>query len=205
MSFWNDERLGTLRRLWQAGYSSGQISDKLGTTRSAVIGKVYREKLQGGSIPGRGGRQKDNSEARALQTKIAHANKKLKRERAQNKPFPIGDKPLPKFGPVEPYVERQQPYEPPMSQRVNWDQLQDHHCRFVIGDPSGSYQFCGGRKLNGISYCEEHAKIVFKAPEPIGMAASRPNLSRGGEIDRVLGVDSQKAVSAVPERETEDA
>ena len=40
---WTVERELTLRRLWKAGWSAGEISLQLGsTTRNAVIGKLHR-------------------------------------------------------------------------------------------------------------------------------------------------------------------
>lgn len=40
-------------------------------------------------------------------------------------------------------------------------QLQDHHCRWPIGeDPP--YRFCGTDKQPGQPYCAEHTKLAFK-------------------------------------------
>lgn len=207
MSFWNDERETILTRLWADGLSASEVAQEMGITRSAVIGKVHRMKIKGGSVPGRGGRQKESPETRQLLRKIQLANKR--QARAANKPFPIGDKAPPKLGPVQPYVEKPQPYDPPMNQRVTWDQLEDHHCRFILGDVQKSWCYCGGKKLNGVSYCGHHARIVFAVPEiAFGMRANRPDLSRGGQIERSLGVDSPKAAVAVPaasKGELEDA
>ena len=210
MSWWNDEREAILTKLWGEGYSSSQIAGKLGITRSAVIGKVYRMKIQGGSVPGRGGRQKENFETSSLRIKLAATAKKMKQASAKNRPFAIGERAPPKFGPIEPYIEKPQPYEPPMEQRVTWDQLEDHHCRFVLGDVAKpGWCYCGGKKLNGVSYCEGHARIVFAAPETAhGMHARAPDLTRGGQIERSLGEVNPQAIAAVPaasEREREDA
>lgn len=45
-SSWTDDRLDTLVRMWRENKSGGQIARKLGTTRSAVLGKINRLGLQ---------------------------------------------------------------------------------------------------------------------------------------------------------------
>lgn len=45
---WNDERIATLKKMWQQGKSASEIADKLGgITRNAVIGKAHRLGLSG--------------------------------------------------------------------------------------------------------------------------------------------------------------
>ena len=40
---WTDERVETLKRMWNDGQSASQIAKELGgVTRNAVIGKVHR-------------------------------------------------------------------------------------------------------------------------------------------------------------------
>ncbi|MDQ3559688.1 MAG: GcrA cell cycle regulator, partial [Pseudomonadota bacterium] len=49
---WTDERVETLKRLWQEGLSASQIAAELGgVTRNAVIGKVHRLGLSGRGQP----------------------------------------------------------------------------------------------------------------------------------------------------------
>jgi GcrA cell cycle regulator len=46
MSFWTDERIDQLTKLWRAGHSARDIAFQLGaSSRDAVIGKVHRLKL----------------------------------------------------------------------------------------------------------------------------------------------------------------
>jgi hypothetical protein len=37
---------------------------------------------------------------------------------------------------------------------------EDHHCRFVIGEPSAG-QICGVRRHRGLPYCQEHAAVCY--------------------------------------------
>jgi GcrA cell cycle regulator len=49
---WTDERVSTLKKLWQDGLSASQIAKQLGgVTRNAVIGKVHRLGLSGRAAP----------------------------------------------------------------------------------------------------------------------------------------------------------
>ncbi|MDD3445196.1 MAG: GcrA family cell cycle regulator, partial [Zavarzinia sp.] len=49
---WTDERIATLRDLWEQGLSASQIAARLGNiTRNAVIGKVHRLGLSGRPSP----------------------------------------------------------------------------------------------------------------------------------------------------------
>jgi hypothetical protein len=44
------------------------------------------------------------------------------------------------------------------------DRADQHHCTFVIGEPSAR-QCCGVRRLPGQAYCQEHHKRCFTQPD----------------------------------------
>lgn len=49
---WTDERIETLRRMWEAGQTASQIAEELGgVSRNAVIGKAHRLGLQSRPSP----------------------------------------------------------------------------------------------------------------------------------------------------------
>ena len=49
---WTDERIDTLRRMWEAGQTASQIAEELGgVSRNAVIGKAHRLGLQSRPSP----------------------------------------------------------------------------------------------------------------------------------------------------------
>ena len=53
---WTDERIDTLRRLWEQGLTASQIADDLGNvTRNAVIGKAHRLGLKSRPSPVKAG------------------------------------------------------------------------------------------------------------------------------------------------------
>ncbi|MEA3538998.1 MAG: GcrA family cell cycle regulator, partial [Pseudomonadota bacterium] len=52
---WTDERIETLRSLWEKGLTASQIADKLGNvSRNAVIGKAHRLGLKARPSPVKG-------------------------------------------------------------------------------------------------------------------------------------------------------
>ena len=45
MFLWTDERVDTLKQLWNAGIACAAIGDELGCSKNAVVGKAHRLKL----------------------------------------------------------------------------------------------------------------------------------------------------------------
>lgn len=51
----------------------------------------------------------------------------------------------------------------PMSQRKTLLELENHHCRYIVGDPMvGDYFYCGAVQKDGSSYCAEHHARCFE-------------------------------------------
>ena len=47
---WTDERIATLKKMWEGGSTASQIAEELGgVSRNAVIGKAHRLSLQRGA------------------------------------------------------------------------------------------------------------------------------------------------------------
>lgn len=193
---WNDERVALLKKLWADGMSARVIANRLGNvTRNSVISKVHRL-----GLPQRatrvGGRRQKRPEAPS----------------AKAKPFVISpaQRQRPPPLPVEPYVEKPAPYEPPLSQQVAKDDLEAHHCKFPIGDPrDAAFRHCGGRRVIGTPYCDQHCRIAF-APlrVPAGVAAAATRFRAGWRNAPYPSHPSQKqdsAASGLPEPEKEDA
>lgn len=44
--FWTDEKVATLKDLWEQGYSGSLIAERIGCTRNAILGKVFRLQLE---------------------------------------------------------------------------------------------------------------------------------------------------------------
>jgi GcrA cell cycle regulator len=138
-SNWTAERVALLRKYWAEGLSASQIARRVGVvSRNGVIGKIHRLGMAG----------------------HAPANKARKRVLTQSNIWG------PKLAKGEPAMEPA-PMPPPAVDdvaRVSFAQLEDHHCRFIPGEPTDG--FCGLDKVPGTSYCGGHLQRCTTAPAP---------------------------------------
>ena len=145
---WTDERVESLKKLWQDGLSASQIAKQLGgVTRNAVIGKVHRLGLSGRAAPSKPARPTFKAPRPARPAAAPAAPR-----RVAEQTVPVAAAPSP--SPVR-YVE-----EAPGTATVLT--LGAHMCKWPIGDPSSdSFTFCGRRQDEG-PYCVEHARIAYQ-------------------------------------------
>ena len=62
---WTDERIDTLRKMWESGNTASQIAEQLGgISRNAVIGKAHRLGLQSRPSPVKAGEPKAKAAAK---------------------------------------------------------------------------------------------------------------------------------------------
>lgn len=149
---WDNERTERARKLWREGYSASVIASALGgVTRNAVIGRMHRIGESGRFTPTRTvkvsrPRSRLTPEQRAERARQQTLSKV---KRKQIGPFPA--EPLPP------------PDTPaPLYQRKTLLELQEHHCRWPIGNPGEpEFHFCGATKVLG-SYCETHARQAYQ-------------------------------------------
>jgi len=146
---WHDEAISDLRRHWSDGYSASEIAKRLErfgkVTRCAVIGKVRRLGLESRkpSGPGLAALPKRRCALRRPQLKPIMYRPPVKRAAYMRaEPLPI---------PAAPDVAR-----------VQLMDLEPHHCRWPVGEPTQG--FCGCDKVPGLSYCEAHAHRAFAIP-----------------------------------------
>src|SRR3954468_20959931 len=125
---WTDERVETLKKLWQEGHSASQIAKQLGgVTRNAVIGKVHRLGLSGRAAPSQPARPafKAPRPARPAAQAMPSAPRRVAPVEAPSAPAASASAPpsLPAFR-----------HEEPGSATVLT--LGAHMCKWPIGDPS---------------------------------------------------------------------
>ena len=59
----------------------------------------------------------------------------------------------------------------PSGQRVTILQLNEHTCKWPIGDPQGEdFHFCGSRSNSGSPYCERHSRLAY---QPVNSSRKR--------------------------------
>jgi GcrA cell cycle regulator len=84
---WTDERIATLKKMWEGGATASQIADELGgVSRNAVIGKAHRLGLKSRPSPVKA---KDKKKpAKKATTKAAASAKKASAAKPATKPAP---------------------------------------------------------------------------------------------------------------------
>ena len=153
---WNDERVELLKKLWAEGLSASQIAGRLGgVTRNAVIGKVHRLGLSG----------------RATTSRMKSHRPRARASAKRNGKSRFGSVGNPALRAL--YHQDAQPFTPaveelviPEKERKSIQTLTENHCRWPIGDPQmADFHFCGKSKVNGLPYCEFHARRAFQPPQ----------------------------------------
>jgi GcrA cell cycle regulator len=177
---WTDERVELLKKLWMEGLSASQIAGELGegVTRNAVIGKVHRLKLSARAKPTNttprarpAPRQAPRRPSGPSSVSSASAGASTM-SAAANKPRPSMPRPqvmgatalaiTPEFE-ASPYVApATQELFIPEDKRLSLLQLNEHTCKWPIGDPlSKDFYFCGQHSLETGPYCEFHSRRAY--------------------------------------------
>ncbi|MCU0903437.1 MAG: GcrA cell cycle regulator [Tabrizicola sp.] len=186
---WTDERVETLKRMWNEGQSASQIAKELGgVTRNAVIGKVHRLGLSN-----RVGGKEDEDEATpapaAATIKPEPAPRPEPAVRAEApRPAAPAAAPAAPVSNVTPLPVRKaiipagQPLPPQPSlneispealasvrevekraKKLTLMELTERTCKWPIGDPATEdFWFCGLPSLPGKPYCEAHVGVAFQ-------------------------------------------
>jgi GcrA cell cycle regulator len=187
---WTDERVETLKRMWNEGQSASQIAKELGgVTRNAVIGKVHRLGLSN-RVGG-----KDEEEEGTAAPAPAQAAKPEPAPRPDPAPAPRAEAPRPAAPAAAPassnvtplpvrkaIVPAGQPLPPQPSlneispealasvrevekraRKLTLMELTERTCKWPIGDPATEdFWFCGLPSLPGKPYCEAHVGVAFQ-------------------------------------------
>ncbi len=174
---WTDERVETLKKLWQEGHSASQIAKQLGgVTRNAVIGKVHRLGLSGRAAPSQPTRPLYKP-ARPPRPAVSQAQSPHSAAHATAHTAPVARRTEPVISrpvistPVVPYIE-----EPGTATVLT---LGAKMCKWPIGDPSSdSFSFCGRRSDDGTPYCVEHARLAYQPSQKAKKRDGGTDLSR---------------------------
>jgi GcrA cell cycle regulator len=153
---WTLERSALLRRLWNdEGLSGGEIAERMGLSRNAVIGRVHRMGLQ----------KRNDRKANAQKANVTKRSKRLTRRELTHK---VSSMTLP-AAPVAPvdageWKEVHVNFEPRGLISI-WD-LKEHHCRWPYdNEPMTTY--CGHDRLPGKPYCKKHFETGMEPKCPL--------------------------------------
>jgi GcrA cell cycle regulator len=157
---WTPENVAIMTEMLAKGRTSRHVSDVIGCSRNAVIGKALRLKIprnrkQGASQP--------RSKARAAHPETQAAEPKAKYldrvgiQNARRERDAAGLPPTPR-----PYTPQIASGIPPIPLRLSLEELTDKTCRWPIGDVhQEGFGFCGTERTHG-SYCGYHARIAYQ-------------------------------------------
>jgi len=172
---WTDERVEVLKKLWMEGLSASQIAGELGegVTRNAVIGKVHRLKLSARAKPTNSTprarpaarpapRRPSSAPASPISSGMASMNKA---RASMPRPQTMGATALA----ASPQIETDLYVAPatseifiPEDKRLSLLQLNEHTCKWPIGDPlTKDFYFCGQHSQDSTPYCEFHSRKAY--------------------------------------------
>ena len=189
---WTDEMVEELKRLWDEGVTTGEIGRRLNISKNSIVGKVHRLGLSGRPSPIK---KKSDAETKNKTTKPEKQPKEkkvtVKENKTETKKAPVKQVSAEpeKIKPAEPQkVVTPEPKPlPPVtsdeediklaktlnitntktnkSDNLSLVELDNHTCRWPIGDPKDeNFHFCGKKIRLGQTYCEEHAAIAYVKP-----------------------------------------
>lgn len=207
MSFWDDEKDDLIKRMWtQDRASANDIAGKVGATRNAVIGRLHRlgcNSKNGGSMI-----MPNKAERGRPSTVVPPPPRAVAKKPVQQKIWNHwGNTPADaERKAVEPYREPEFSKEFDPAKMVTFVELEEHHCRWPVGDPrSELFRFCGERRVPGLlrmPYCARCARLAVTSLDKIDGKGVN---SREDAVQFVVRPDDASEDAAVPEPNLEDA
>jgi GcrA cell cycle regulator len=180
MSFWTEERIETLTKLWLDGVSGEAVAREIGDgcTRNAVIGKANRLGLAA--------HQRSN-EGSASAAMLRRVEKRKRQEAASVTGFGVNKIQAARstapqvFQSTPPKAEatRKSTPVPEKRQGVLFEELPANGCKFAINDaPKGKpHLFCGAPRIDGSSWCIEHNARCYGRPWPPKPFVLKPRIA----------------------------
>ncbi|MBB4631657.1 GcrA family cell cycle regulator [Sphingosinicella soli] len=173
---WTDERIETLRTLWEKGLTASQIAEKLGNvSRNAVIGKAHRLGLKARPSPVKAdsdGTPRDTAKKAAAPPAAPKPKPEAAAQAATPAPRPAPETKAP--APAAPKPMQTRPTIPAApakprapGEKVTLLDLSDKICKWPIGHPGEpDFQFCGRPVNPSFPYCLAHCAEAYQAQLP---------------------------------------
>lgn len=148
---WTDEMVDGLKEMWKQGLTTNEIAKNLGVSKNSIVGKVHRLNLTARPSP--------------IKKKDELPTEELKTEK-ENDTLKAAAKAVKKIT-INPIEIKQLPLEnnKVVSSCLKLTELDNHTCRWPLGDPrDDNFCFCGKKVRGGQTYCEEHSAIAYVKP-----------------------------------------
>jgi len=165
---WTDERVERLKKMWAEGLTASNIAKELGdVTRNAVIGKVHRLGLSGRA---KSTRKPVKRTVKTANAKTAKSEMKQSVTVNTSTTVSVGNTALKAEVLAQPSIIPQRtPLEElviPLHQRASILQLNEHRCKWPIGDPTDEdFHYCGRQKDPAKSYCDHHCGVAYQTQD----------------------------------------
>lgn len=167
---WTDERVEDLKRLWADGLSASIIAKQLGgTTRNAVLGKVWRLGIAGRDLPSPAMRVRTGAAAKSPRAREDH----VWREGGKPKTAKAKKAPKPRLNNLVGVNTARRARSPQGSEAVElprllvdasfarpWIERGPGQCAYPIsGEGADTFSCCAP---TAATYCKAHAAVMFK-------------------------------------------
>ncbi len=180
---WTDQMVEDLKIMWKQGLTTAEIGKRLGVSKNSIVGKVHRLGLSGRPSPIK---KKDANPTSVVENKKTTKEKTTKVEKVE--PVKPAKEEIKKQVKEETKVEKVEktvvvePINPiekeeikeikikecqksdfdKSAKAVSLMELDNHTCRWPIGDPKDeNFHFCGRKVRIGQTYCDEHSQIAY--------------------------------------------
>lgn len=172
---WTDQMVEDLKVMWKQGLTTAEIGKRLGVSKNSIVGKVHRLGLSGRPSP-----------IKKKEVPTEKATSTVSKEKT-TKTVNVSKTPEVTVAKVEPKTEvvieekkavtKDKEIEKPVAlecQKSNFErngkavsltELDNHTCRWPIGDPKDeNFHFCGKKVRIGQTYCDEHSLVAYVKP-----------------------------------------
>lgn len=165
---WTEKMVEDLKVFWKQGLTTGEIGKRLGVSKNSIVGKVHRLQLDARPSPIK--KKDEIAEEKAPATPKAENKNCTKAKPAVKNTAPAAEEkapaaPVKAKEPAKAFAPK--PTAPAKSYNGNakLTDLDNHTCRWPIGDPKDeNFHFCGRKIRMGQTYCEEHAALAYVKP-----------------------------------------
>ena len=176
---WTDQMVEDLKIMWQQGLTTAEIGKRLGVSKNSIVGKVHRLGLSGRPSPIK---KKEDKSSTPVENKKTAPEKKAKSEKSEviktaKEPAKIKESSKNNenvkieitAAPVKPVIKEEAKIKEcqksdfdKSGRAVSLTELDNHTCRWPIGDPKDeNFHFCGRKVRIGQTYCDEHSLIAY--------------------------------------------
>ena len=178
---WTDQMVEDLKVMWKQGLTTAEIGKRLGVSKNSIVGKVHRLGLSGRPSPikkktdkvapavepKKTAPEKTPKTEKTIITKVAKETvKEIAKEVVENTVENEKIETPTVYKPIiseEPKIKECQKSDFDRSAKaVSLTELDNHTCRWPIGDPKDdNFHFCGRKVRIGQTYCDEHSQIAY--------------------------------------------